>query len=78
MSRYGALSRTTDTLRIEGLTGELAVAAVKHALENLDGVELAEVSDGEARVTYDRTEVDRTALEAAVREQGYVPLPAEG
>lgn len=60
----------STTLKIDGMTCMHCVAAVKNALEQVPGVETAEVSLGEARaeVTGD---ADVQAMVAAVKEEGY-------
>jgi copper chaperone CopZ len=60
----------STTLKVDGMTCMHCVAAVKKALEQVPGVETAEVSLDKARaeVTGD---ADVQAMVAAVKEEGY-------
>lgn len=57
-------------LRIRGMSCGHCVKAVKAALEQVPGVERADVEVGSARVLAEPG-VDRDALAAALREAGY-------
>lgn len=57
-------------LKITGMTCMHCVGAVKKALEQVPGVEAAEVSLEQAQAVVTGN-ADTTALEAAVREEGY-------
>ncbi|GBQ28475.1 heavy-metal-associated domain-containing protein [Gluconacetobacter azotocaptans] len=63
----------TATLKIEGMTCNGCVSAVKKALERTDGVSSADVAldTGNARVTYDATRTTPARLRAAVEDAGY-------
>jgi copper chaperone len=60
----------STTLKVDGMTCMHCVGAVKKALEQVPGVEAAEVSlgKGQAVVTGD---ADVQAMVAAVKEEGY-------
>ena len=60
----------STTLKVDGMTCMHCVGAVKKALEQVPGVEAAEVSldQGQAVVT---GEADVQAMVAAVKEEGY-------
>ena len=60
----------STTLKVNGMTCMHCVGAVKKALEQVPGVEAAEVSleKGQAEVTGD---ADVQAMVAAVKEEGY-------
>ena len=60
----------STTLKVDGMTCMHCVAAVKKALEQVPGVESADVSleKGQAVVTGD---ADVQAMVAAVKEEGY-------
>lgn len=60
----------STTLKVDGMTCMHCVGAVKKALEQVPGVEAAEVSleKGQAVVT---GEADVQAMVAAVKEEGY-------
>lgn len=61
----------TETLAIGGMSCRHCVAAVRTALEGVDGVTVEAVEVGSARVTLDPTRTGRDAVDAAVREAGY-------
>jgi copper chaperone len=67
---------TTETLHIDGMTCGHCAAAVRRALDGLDGVEVDYVQIGEARVHYDEATVNHDAIAAAVEEEGYTLQPA--
>ena len=73
------MERRTETLTISGMSCGHCVAAVRHALDGVEGAEVEEVRIGEARVAYDPARTDRAALAAALAEEGYpvqAPRPA--
>lgn len=70
------MEQVKETLTIGGMSCGHCVAAVRTALENVDGVEVEDVRIGEARVAYDPSQTDRTALAAALAEEGYPVQPA--
>ncbi|GAB5518410.1 MAG: copper chaperone CopZ [Rhodothermales bacterium] len=64
---------TTETLSISGMSCGHCVRAVETALNDLAGVTVNQVNlaDGTAHVTYNDAQTPRTALVAAVEEEGY-------
>jgi len=58
-------------LEIEGMSCEHCVAAVTEALDELPGVSVDEVRLGEARVSYDPTQVSPEQIALAVEDAGY-------
>jgi copper chaperone CopZ len=61
------------TMKIDGMSCSHCVKAVHEALAELPGVDVEQVEIGSARVAYDPTRADRTALAEAVRDAGYEP-----
>ena len=59
------------TIAIEGMSCGHCVAAVKDALEGLDGVDVREVKVGSATVAYDPDVVSPEKLAQAVEDEGY-------
>ena len=64
---------TTTTLKVAGMTCGHCVNAVTQALEQVAGVERAEVDlkAGRAVVEYDEQSTDPRALAAAIMDEGY-------
>ncbi len=58
-------------LKIDGMSCQHCVMAVKKALDELDGVTSAEVEVGSAVVSYDESKTDKAAVESAVVNAGY-------
>lgn len=61
---------TRERVRIEGMGCDHCVAAVRSALEQLDGVEIHDVGIGHADISVDGT-VDRKQIDAAISKAGY-------
>jgi len=63
----------TVTLKISGMTCQGCVRSVTKVLQNVPGVESAEVSleRGEAKVAYDPARAATAGLTAAVEDAGY-------
>jgi copper chaperone len=63
----------TETVKIEGMSCEHCVAAVKKAVGGLDGVKSVEVSleKGQAVVGFDNAVVGHSAIKDAIEDQGY-------
>lgn len=61
------------TLNVQGMTCGHCEAAVKGALEELNGVSSVEVhlTSGKVDVTHDESKVKEEALREAVEDQGY-------
>lgn len=64
-------------LKVDGMTCQHCVKAVKSALESVRGVTAAEVDLERGRATV-TGEADVDALIAAVREEGYEAAPQAG
>lgn len=64
---------TTTTLKVAGMTCGHCVKAVTQALEQVAGVQRAEVDlkAGRAIVEYDEQRTEPRALVAAITEEGY-------
>jgi copper ion binding protein len=60
-------------MQIEGMTCAHCVRAVEAALGTVAGVQVEQVSVGEATVAYDATRVRPGEIEQAVRDAGYEP-----
>lgn len=60
-----------STIKIEGMSCGHCTAAVKKALDGLDGVEAADVETGSASVRFDDTKVKQADLEGAIVSAGY-------
>lgn len=63
----------TATLKVQGMTCGHCVAAVKGALEGLDGVRSAQVDlqSGRATVDYEEGRLEARQMVGAVMEEGY-------
>jgi len=60
-----------EKMIIEGMGCNHCVHAVKEALGGVAGVEVLQVSLGEAEVAYDASVVAHAALVEAIEEEGY-------
>lgn len=58
-------------LKLQGMSCGHCVAAVRGALERLEGVAVEDVGIGEARVVFDPARVSAAQIAAAVEEEGY-------
>ena len=58
-------------LGIEGMSCGHCVAAVKRALEGVEGVRVENVAVGEATVEYDASKASADAIRNAVEDEGY-------
>jgi len=59
------------TIAIEGMSCGHCVAAVRNALQAVDGVEVREVQVGSARVAYDPATVKADRITQAIEDEGY-------
>ena len=59
------------TVKINGMSCQHCVAAVKKALDGLDGVDSSEVSVGSAAVVFDESKTNKDAIEGAIQNAGY-------
>ena len=62
-----------QTLNVEGMTCGHCKMSVENALNNLEGVQTAEVNldAGNVAVTYDEAKVNQEAMKEAIEDQGY-------
>jgi copper chaperone len=58
-------------IEITGMSCGHCVAAVKRALDGVDGVEVREVAIGSATVAYDPATVSRERIAEAIEDEGY-------
>lgn len=65
-------------IAIEGMSCGHCVAAVRQALEGVDGVEVREVTVGSATVSYDPQAVTPREIAGAVEAEGYAAQVAAG
>lgn len=64
-------------LRIEGMTCQHCVRAVKGRLERTPGVQLKTVEIGSAELTYDPTKTNVDEIEEAISDEGYTSFVGE-
>ncbi len=62
---------TEITLKIEGMTCQHCVMAVKKAVDGISGVSSSDVEVGSAKVTYDESGTDRESIVSAIQTAGY-------
>ena len=62
-----------QTLTVQGMTCGHCKMSVENALNNLEGVQTAEVNldAGNVAVTYDEAKVNQEAMKEAIEDQGY-------
>jgi copper chaperone len=58
-------------LKIEGMSCQHCVMSVKKAVENIIGVTSAEISLGNAKVSFDGSKTNRNEIAKAVEDAGY-------
>jgi copper chaperone len=66
------------TMKIEGMSCGHCVAAVKGALEPLAGVQVEQVSIGEAVLAYDPAVTSPSAISEAIEDEGYAVVSTQG
>ena len=59
------------TLKIEGMTCQHCVMAVKKAVETVIGVSTSDVEVGSAKVTYDENSAGKESIVNAITKAGY-------
>ena len=59
------------TLKIEGMSCQHCVVAVKKAVDGVSGVSSSDVEIGSAKVNYDENSASREAITAAIQTAGY-------
>ncbi len=62
---------TEITLKIEGMTCQHCVMAVKKAVDSISGVSSSDVEVGSAKISYDENSADREAFVSAIQTAGY-------
>lgn len=62
---------TEREFKIEGMSCQHCVMAVRKELARVPGVEIRDVRIGSASVAYDETRTDAARLEAAIAKAGY-------
>ena len=62
---------TIETLTIEGMSCDHCVRAVRHALEEMPGVEVRDVRIGSAEIGYDPATISPETIADAIEEEGY-------
>lgn len=69
----GTSGAGTETIRIEieGMNCNHCVAAVRRALEKMDGVEVHEVRVGSAEIAYAPTSASPESIARVIEEEGY-------
>ena len=63
----------TTTIGIDGMTCDGCVQSVKRVLSRVAGVASADVTIGEATVSYDDGVADEAKLRTAIAKAGYAP-----
>ena len=66
------MSKQAETIKIEGMSCQHCVHAVRTALENTAGVEVDQVEIGTVRIQYDPAQISRSRIEEVIEEEGYV------
>lgn len=69
---------TRTTLRIDGMSCDHCVRAVRQALEAVPGVAVRAVAVGTATVEFDDREVPLERVLDAVNDEGYAATPESG
>lgn len=64
----------TQELKIEGMSCNHCVMAVKKELSKLENVKVEDVQIGSAKVQFDENKVSEKELSAAIEEAGYKVL----
>lgn len=59
------------TLKIEGMSCQHCVMAVKKAITGLKGIDQADVTIGNASVKYDESSIKKEEIEAAIKKTGF-------
>jgi copper chaperone len=66
------------TMKIDGMSCGHCVGSVTKALESLDGVDVEQVSIGEATVAYDPATTSPATITQAVEDEGYTVATTGG
>ena len=62
---------TEVTIKIDGMSCQHCVAAVKKAVDAIDGVSNSNVEVGSATVNFDESKTGRDAISGAIQSAGY-------
>ncbi len=62
---------TTKEIKIEGMSCNHCVMAVKKELSKIENIKIQDVQIGSAKIEYDENSINENMLEAAVEEAGY-------
>ena len=65
------------SMKIDGMTCGHCVAAVKSALNGVDGVQVERVAVGTAAVAFDPTRTSNDAIAQAIEDEGYSVVATE-
>jgi copper ion binding protein len=63
--------KTTETIKIQGMSCGHCVKSVREALEETEGVEVEDVEIGTARISYDTEKTSREQIEETIEDAGY-------
>lgn len=66
---------TTREIKIDGMTCNHCVMAVKKGLARVPGLQVHDVTIGSAKVTYDEREIPIERITAAIADAGYSTVP---
>ncbi|MGV3516660.1 heavy-metal-associated domain-containing protein [Luteitalea sp.] len=69
---------TTQTLKIDGMSCGHCIKAVTMALQEVPGVDVKDVTVGQARIEADEAVVTPAQLTAAIEEAGFALVSAAG
>ncbi|WP_291982325.1 heavy-metal-associated domain-containing protein [Luteitalea sp.] len=69
---------TTQTLKIDGMSCGHCIKAVTMALQEVPGVDVKDVTVGQARIEADEAVVTPAQLTAAIEEAGFTLVSAAG
>jgi copper chaperone len=64
-------------LKIEGMTCQHCVRAVRGRLEKTDGVKVDDVQVGSARLEFDPARINVDAIEDAIADEGYTAFVSD-
>ncbi len=68
------MSITTETIKIEGMSCNHCVASVTNALNQTEGVTVESVEIGQAKISFDPTNVKEQTVTAAIEDVGFEVL----
>ena len=71
------MDKRTETIRIAGMSCGHCVSAVRRALGDVEGLEVHDVSIGEACVVYDAGSLERVRIDAAIEDAGFTVVAVQ-